>query len=61
MKTYSNIIEVIKGEEFWEDVTGDTVLPPLIVKKLKGRPKKMRIREGVRRWCKQWHLLKNEL
>ena len=46
MKTYSNIIEVIKGEEFWEDVPGDTVLPPLIVKKLKGWPKKMRRREG---------------
>ncbi|KAK1386315.1 hypothetical protein POM88_024050 [Heracleum sosnowskyi] len=42
MKTYSNYIEVIRGEEFWDDVLGDTILPPVIVKKLKGGPKKQR-------------------
>ncbi|KAK1353951.1 hypothetical protein POM88_047207 [Heracleum sosnowskyi] len=47
MKTYSNYIEVIRGEEFWDDVLGDTILPPVIVKKLKGRPKKQRRKE---RW-----------
>ncbi|KAL8122199.1 hypothetical protein AgCh_018807 [Apium graveolens] len=36
----------ISGEDFWEDVEGDLVLPPLIKKKLKGRPTKMRRREG---------------
>lgn len=46
MQTYSYCLDVIRGEDFWEDVQGDEVLPPLIVKKLKGRPKKMRRREG---------------
>ncbi|XP_017245957.1 uncharacterized protein LOC108217625 [Daucus carota subsp. sativus] len=46
MKCYSNCIEVIRGEEFWDDVIGDNVLPPLIVKKLRGRPKNCRRREG---------------
>lgn len=39
MKIYSNCLEVIKCEEFWEDVMGDTILLHLIVKKLKGGPK----------------------
>ncbi|KAK1370413.1 hypothetical protein POM88_036505 [Heracleum sosnowskyi] len=47
MRTYSNCLEVIRGEEFWEDVEGDTVHPPLIVKKLRGRPKTQRRREGL--------------
>ena len=46
MKCYSNCTEVIRGEEFWDDVIGDNVLPPLIVKKLRGRPKNCRRREG---------------
>lgn len=46
METYSYCLDVIRGEDFWEDVDGDLILPPLIKKKLKGRPKKMRRREG---------------
>lgn len=46
VQTYSYCLDVIRGEDFWEDVDGDEILPPLIVKKLKGRPKKMRRREG---------------
>ena len=46
MRTYSYCLEVIKGEEYWEDVEGDTILPPVIVKKLRGRPQKLRRREG---------------
>lgn len=46
MKTYSYRLEVIKGEEYWEDVEGDTILPHVIIKKLRGRPKKLRRREG---------------
>lgn len=46
MRTYSYNLEVIKGEDFWEDDEGDTILPPLISKKLRGRPKKLRRREG---------------
>ncbi|KAK1401206.1 hypothetical protein POM88_000811 [Heracleum sosnowskyi] len=46
MRTYSYSLEPIKGEAFGEDVEGDNVLPPLIVKKLRGRPKKLRRREG---------------
>ena len=43
---YSHCVDVIRGEEFWEDVEGHIILPPLIVKELRGRPKKMRRREG---------------
>ncbi|KAK1393578.1 hypothetical protein POM88_012634 [Heracleum sosnowskyi] len=50
MKTYSNYIKVIRGEEFWDDVLGDTILPPVIVKKLKGRPKKQRRKERWEGW-----------
>ncbi|XP_074342933.1 uncharacterized protein LOC141680667 [Apium graveolens] len=39
-KTYSYCLEVIKGKSFWEEVLGDTVLPSLYVKQLRGRPKK---------------------
>ncbi|XP_074336347.1 uncharacterized protein LOC141673496 [Apium graveolens] len=46
MRCYSHCLDVIRGEDFWEDVEGDTVMPPLIVKQLRGRPKKMRRREG---------------
>nr|XP_017221405.1 PREDICTED: uncharacterized protein LOC108198146 [Daucus carota subsp. sativus] len=46
MRCYSYTLEALKGEEFWDDVEGDVVLPPLIVKKLRGRPKKLRRREG---------------
>ncbi|KAK1364691.1 hypothetical protein POM88_040252 [Heracleum sosnowskyi] len=46
MRCYSHCLDVIRGEDFWEDVEGDPILPPLIVKQLRGRPKKMRRREG---------------
>lgn len=46
MRTYSYCLDVIRGEDFWEDVEGDLILPPIIKKQLKGRPKKMRRREG---------------
>ncbi|KAK1375572.1 hypothetical protein POM88_031765 [Heracleum sosnowskyi] len=40
------VTAIQEGEEFWEDVEGDTVHPPLIVKKLRGRPKTQSRREG---------------
>lgn len=40
MNTYSHCLEVLRGEPFWEDTLGDTVLPPPFVKQLRGRPKK---------------------
>ncbi|KAK1378082.1 hypothetical protein POM88_024826 [Heracleum sosnowskyi] len=46
MRCYSYCLDVIRGEDFWEDVEGDLILPPMIVKQLRGRPKKMRRREG---------------
>lgn len=46
MKTYSHCLEVLRGEPFWEEVEGETVLPPPRMKKLRGRPKKQRRREG---------------
>lgn len=46
LQTYSHTLEVLKGEEYWEDVMGDLLLPPLLVKRLRGRPKKQRRREG---------------
>lgn len=46
MMAYSNCLEIINGEEFWDDVMGDTILPPMIKKQLRGRPKKQRRREG---------------
>lgn len=46
MRTYSHCLEVLRGEPFWEEVDGDTVLPPPIVKQLRGRPKRQRRREG---------------
>ncbi|KAK1377185.1 hypothetical protein POM88_033378 [Heracleum sosnowskyi] len=38
-----------RGEPFWEDVVGDTILPPPFVKQLRGRPKRQRRREGWER------------
>ncbi|WOH04689.1 hypothetical protein DCAR_0624101 [Daucus carota subsp. sativus] len=46
MKTYSHCLEVLRGEPFWEDTLGDEILPPPIVKQLRGRPKRQRRREG---------------
>lgn len=46
MKTYSHCLEVLRGEPFWEEVEGDTILPPPKMKKLRGRPKRQRRREG---------------
>lgn len=46
LRTYSYTLEPIKGEDFWDDVEGEVVLPPVIVKQLRGRPKKLRRREG---------------
>lgn len=46
MKCYSNCLEVLNGPPFWEEVMGDTILPPPINKVLRGRPKKQRRKEG---------------
>ncbi|KAL8127472.1 hypothetical protein AgCh_014400 [Apium graveolens] len=46
MKAYSHCLEVIKGEPFWEEVDGDTIMPPPRMKTLRGRPKRQRRREG---------------
>ncbi|XP_074330397.1 uncharacterized protein LOC141667699 [Apium graveolens] len=42
LRSYSQPLEAIKGEEFWEFETTDPLLPPDIPKKLRGRPKKLR-------------------
>ncbi|KAK1373740.1 hypothetical protein POM88_029933 [Heracleum sosnowskyi] len=36
IRCYSYCLDVIRGEDFWEDVEGDLILPPLIVKQLRG-------------------------
>ncbi|XP_074352513.1 uncharacterized protein LOC141691646 [Apium graveolens] len=46
MKAYSHCLEVIRGEPFWEEVDGDTIMPPPRMKTLRGRPKRQRRREG---------------
>lgn len=46
MRCYSHCLEVLRGSPFWEEVEGDDVLPPPIVKQVRGRPKKQRRREG---------------
>lgn len=46
MKTYSHGLEILRGSLFWEDVIGDTIYPPPMMKQLRGRPKKQRRREG---------------
>ena len=46
MKTYEHGLEVLRGEPFWEEAEGDEILPPPMMKKLRGRPKKQRRREG---------------
>lgn len=46
MKTYSHCLEVIRGEPFWEEVDEYTIFPPPKMKKLRGRPKRQRKREG---------------
>ncbi|KAK1400714.1 hypothetical protein POM88_000319 [Heracleum sosnowskyi] len=45
LQSYSQPLEAIKGDEFWEFQTTDPLLPPDIPKKLRGRPKKLRRRE----------------
>ncbi|XP_074342661.1 uncharacterized protein LOC141680294 [Apium graveolens] len=35
-----------KGEPFWEETLGDTILPPSFLKQLRGRPKRQCRREG---------------
>ncbi|XP_063940571.1 uncharacterized protein LOC135146729 [Daucus carota subsp. sativus] len=40
MRTYSFCLEVLRGEPFWKETMGDTVLPPPFVKQLRGRPKR---------------------
>ena len=39
LKSYSQPLEAIKGEEYWELKTTDPLLPPDILKQLRGRPK----------------------
>ncbi|XP_074336565.1 uncharacterized protein LOC141673723 [Apium graveolens] len=45
LATYKFSLEAIKGEEYWDFHSTETMLPPDIPKKLRGRPKKMRRRE----------------
>lgn len=44
MQCYSHCLEVLQGPPFWEEVEGDTILPPPMVRTLRGRPKKQRRR-----------------
>ncbi|XP_074323846.1 uncharacterized protein LOC141660755 [Apium graveolens] len=45
LATYKFSLEAMKGEEYWDFHSTETMLPPDIPKKLRGRPKKMRRRE----------------
>lgn len=38
MQCYSHCLEVLQGAPFWEEVEGDTILPPPMVRTLRGRP-----------------------
>ncbi|KAK1355133.1 hypothetical protein POM88_048389 [Heracleum sosnowskyi] len=46
LATYKYSLEAMKGEEYWDFHGGETMLPPDIPKKLRGRPKKLRRREA---------------
>lgn len=46
LKTYSHTLEVLNGEDFWEFTDSDIMGPPPIPKKLRGRPPRLRRREG---------------
>ncbi|WOH14095.1 hypothetical protein DCAR_0933611 [Daucus carota subsp. sativus] len=48
MRTYSFCLEVLRGEPFWKETMGDTVLPPPFVKQLRGRPKRGRMKQSQR-------------
>ncbi|XP_074348731.1 uncharacterized protein LOC141687379 [Apium graveolens] len=54
MQTYSYCMDVIRGEDFWEDVEGDLVLPPLIKKKTKRQTQKDEKERGLGGCCVQW-------
>ncbi|XP_074327771.1 uncharacterized protein LOC141665686 [Apium graveolens] len=45
LESYKHSLEAMKGEEYWDFHSEETMLPPDIPKKLRGRPKKMRRRE----------------
>ena len=46
LASYNFSIEALKGEEYWEEQFIEQLLPPEIPKKLRGRPKRCRRREG---------------
>lgn len=45
LQSYIYPLEALKGEDFWEFQSNESLLPPDIPKKLRGRPKKLRRRE----------------
>nr|XP_017223024.1 PREDICTED: uncharacterized protein LOC108199627 [Daucus carota subsp. sativus] len=46
LTTYSYSLEALKGEDYWEVQPTEKLLPPVIPKKLRGRPKRLRRKEG---------------
>ena len=46
LASYSFPLEALKGEELWETHSTDELLPPDLLKKLRGRPKRMRRKES---------------
>ena len=46
LEAYKHSLTAVKGEEFWESHSYDEMLPPVMPRKLGGRPKKQRRKEA---------------